>query len=169
MRTTTFTKEHLERVKRDFPKLEFGRDRVTSDETDPKDAVPYNCIAWAANDQLQWWEYDPDGELGFQTYWPQGLAGSDDIASWIKAFESKELGYKRTSTNNAQYEPGIEKIAIYAKGRKATHVARQIGRNRWTSKLGFGFDIEHRTLHSLTGYVRHEYGRIARVLWRRRR
>ena len=85
------------------------------------------------------------------------------MASWIKLFESKELGYKRTKS--AKHEQGFEKIAIYARGREATHVARQLGKHRWTSKLGFGHDIEHRTLDSLVGHLL--YGDVVRILKRK--
>jgi hypothetical protein len=169
MTITTFTKEHLERLRRSsFPKLRFGDDRVTSDETDYTDPVPYNCIALAANDKTRWWQYDPKGEAGFKTYWPDSVEviGEVTLATWVKIFE-KELGYKRTK--KATYEPGFEKVAIYANKSEPTHVARQVGKRRWLSKLGSGHDIEHATLASLAGHSHHEYGEVVRILKRKRK
>lgn len=166
MTTITFTKDHLEELRKSFPKLRYGDDRVTSDRTPETDPTPYNCIAWAAGDDGKWWEYDPDGELGFKVFWPEAVSTDSTIASWVKVFETG-LGYKLTQNSN--YERGFEKVAIYAKGSTPTHVARQIGKNRWTSKLGFGHDIEHRTLHCLSGHSPEEYGDVVRVLKRKLR
>ena len=164
MTTTTFTKEHLEKLRNSFPKLRYGHDRVTSDRTPETDPTPYNCIAWAAGDSARWWEYDPEGDLGFEVYWPQNITDDNTTSSWVKVFET-ELGY--TLTKNSKYERGFEKIAIYAKGKTPTHVARQIGNKKWTSKLGFGYDIEHGNLHCLSGHTDSEYGDVVKLLKRK--
>lgn len=72
-------------------------------------------------------------------------------------------------TDNGRYERGFEKIAIYAKDGKPTHVARQIGADRWTSKLGRGVDIEHDNLERLAGDSNSEYGSVVKFLVRRKR
>jgi hypothetical protein len=59
-------------------------------------------------------------------------------------------------------EPGFEKIAIYAKNRVPTHVARQIGTGEWTSKCGRLEDITH-VPQGLEGS---EYGEVAVALRR---
>jgi hypothetical protein len=61
-------------------------------------------------------------------------------------------------------EPGLEKIAIFAKGGRPTHAARQLGSGRWTSKLGRAEDIEH-DLRALEGEA---YGAVAFFLQRPR-
>jgi hypothetical protein len=165
MTISTFTKEHLETLRRgSFPKLRVGKDKVTSDKTPPKSPRPYNCVAWAAHDDTIWWEYDPEEIAGFKTYWPSGLTEDGSVESWVKMFES-EFNYKKAT--NGRYERGFEKIAIYGMDKKATHVARQVGKNRWISKLGFNYDIEHRTLECLCTHSDNGYGDVVQFLKRR--
>jgi len=119
----------------------------------------------------EWWEYDPAGDFGFKTYWPTHLSDSETVDGWVELFRS-ERGYERSSPSDVRYEPGIEKIAIYGVIEDntwiANHVARQVGRDKWTSKLGDGHDIEHRTLECLAGYDSGEYGAIVVILRRRK-
>jgi hypothetical protein len=137
-----------------------------SPETDPANSeVLYNCIALAAHDEKRWWQYDPDGDAGFETYWPEKVKviGEVTVSTWIKLFEY--LGFKRVKS--ARYEVGFEKVAIYAKGKEPTHVARQVGKHKWISKLGYGHDIQHRTLESLSGRTLDEYGGVVKILRRK--
>jgi hypothetical protein len=53
----------------------------------------------------------------------------------------KHHGFERC--NNGDLEDGYEKIAIYTKGRKFCHVARQVPDGRWESKLGTLDDVIH--------------------------
>ena len=46
-------------------------------------------------------------------------------------------------------ETNFEKVAIYTKGSKPTHMARQLENGKWTSKLGSDEDLEHHTLEGL--------------------
>ncbi len=39
----------------------------------------YNCMAWAAGDDLAWWEPDPMGNY----YWPDGVEWSDCTRSTL--------------------------------------------------------------------------------------
>jgi len=55
-------------------------------------------------------------------------------------------------------EVGIEKIALYADGGEYMHAARQIETGKWTSKIGFGEDIEHDTPADLAGPA---FGQVA--------
>ena len=121
----------------DFPKLEDEGYSPTSPVT-----PDYNCIAWAACDDQRWWW--PDAFM--QYYWPPTAPRKESIDAFIYAFST--LGYE--VCDNSSYEPGKDKIALYALGEKPTHAARQIPSGLWTSKLGGNIDIEH-TLEGLAG------------------
>ena len=135
-----------------FPNLAGGY-RITSPET-----PSYNCIAWAASDTGHWWW--PTALRGY--YWPAEAPRSGSIRDFIAAFG--KLGYE--PVENAELEEGIEKIAIYADEQgDPTHMARQLGSGKWTSKLGESEDIEHGDVASLEGDC---YGKVVRILKRRR-
>jgi hypothetical protein len=59
-------------------------------------------------------------------------------------------------------ETGLEKVAIFAKGETALHVARQLPSGKWTSKIGRWEDIEHDLL-ALEG---ERYGEVAQIMQR---
>ena len=135
----------------DFPGREGTQFAVTSHAS-----MDYNCIAWAAGDDSQWWEPHPLA----QCHWPQEAPRESDIESWTAAFRS--LGYG--ACGRERFERGWEKVAIFATpAGEPTHAARQLPNGRWTSKLGPAQDIEHE-LRALEGA---EYGHVA-VLLRRR-
>jgi len=115
----------------------------------------YNCIAWAAGDTERWWW------PSLYSYWPQELPRMETIANFIAAFE--RLGYQVTV--NAGLEPNYEKVALYAKDSVPTHMARQLTSGDWTSKLGRGVDIKHKTLN---GVECDEYGQVVQILRRQR-
>ena len=100
----------------------------------------YNCIAWACGlDDCQLWP-DSDHE------WPEDLPQEESLDSIAALFERD--GYLRCE--GPDLEPGIEKVAIYARGTHPTHVARQLESGRWASKLGYnGLDIEHNDLSNV--------------------
>jgi hypothetical protein len=115
-----------------FPNLNRLNHHVTS----PAD-IRYNCAAWAAGDNGKWWDR-------FQ-YWPEGAPRSDDVSAAQAAFVS--VGF--TPCSDGKNEGRIEKIAIYHKNGRWTHVARQLPDGQWTSKLGRAQDICHRTVAAL--------------------
>ncbi len=96
----------------------------------------YNCIAWAAEDDVRWWWPHP---LGF-SYWPFYPAGVPSIENFISAYAT--LGYERCE--HERLESGFKKIAVYwDEAHEVTHAARQLESGLWTSKLGESFDIQH--------------------------
>lgn len=109
-------------------------------ETSPIDPT-YNCIAWAADDQDNWWW--PSGSP--DDYWPPGVPLQITLAAFVQAYGT--LGYVPCA--DGALEIGFEKIAIYATGRPGQwvpqHAARQLPNGCWTSKLGSYEDIEHMT------------------------
>ena len=124
----TFTEEEHREVKGYFPSLVDDTFKITSPRT-----TDYNCIAWAAGDQENWWW--PDG----MNYWPEGLPLDDSIDNFVKAFQG--LGYE--TCESSEPEDGYEKVVIYAAGNRTKHMARQLEDGLWTSKLGQQFDIRH--------------------------
>ena len=144
----------LERYKEALlPNLNRGEYRVTSPES-----TRYNCIAWAAGDDTDWWWPDPDTD----SYWPAAAPFEETLASFRAVFES--LGYRECAT--AELEPGFEKVAIFAKDGRPMHAARQLPNGNWTSKLGEWQDIEHQSLNAV-GSDASIYGNVALLLRRR--
>jgi hypothetical protein len=156
-----FRTADIERLRRRFPKLTIGNSRPTS-PAEPE----YNCIAWAAGDDTIWWEYDRSNSSRGKVYWPPEIQEGHTIESWEKVFEL-EGNYRRCRKQDGTFRWGIEKIAIYEKNGVPTHVARQSASGKWTSKLGKGIDIEHKSLDYLIGFVGSEYGEV-RVYMERR-
>lgn len=117
------------------PNLDLSTCSETSGQTDA-----YNCIAWAADRQDQWFWPNAD-----DAYWPDHIPATETVDAFVRLFES--LGY--TKCENTAYEPQYGKIVIYAKDGRPTHAARQLDDEGWTSKLGRLEDITHKTLESL--------------------
>jgi hypothetical protein len=76
---------------------------------------------------------------------------------------------------NAELEPGFEKIAIYhneySPDCPVSHVARQQSDGTWTSKLGPDEDIEHNSPVALEGntlFFPNAYGKVALIMRRMR-
>lgn len=139
-------------IEKSFPKLLNAGYSITSPES-----VEYNCIAWAVGDTEAWWWPDPQ----HQYFWPPEIPRIEKPEAFVRAYEM--LGY--SVCNNAAYEEGYEKIAIYIDTNgKPTHTARQLDSGLWTSKLGSAEDIEH----ALDGLVGSTYGTIAIILKRSR-
>jgi hypothetical protein len=132
-----------------FPGLGNCRWGLTSPE-----AVTYNCVSWAVEDERRrWWEPTPS------FYWPPGVAREYSIEAYKAAFELS--GY--TECHNAAHEPGLQKIALYAVDSEPQHAARQLSDGTWTSKIGIADDIMHETLEALEGS---DYGRVVLVMQR---
>jgi len=111
--------------------------KQTSPET-----CDYNCIAWAYGRSDKWFEPDKDCNL----FWP--ISQRDyTIPVYVKLFES--IGY--VCCDDASFEGGFIKIALYTKSGIPTHAARQLPTGKWTSKLGSNIDIEHNTPEVLNG------------------
>ena len=135
--------------------------RRTSDPT-----WDYNCIAHAAGEDDRWWWPDPTGGA----YWPNGVACEVTLEAFEEAYAT--IGYE--SCADGDFEPGFEKIVLYAKGGSPTHAARQLvagtSAGNWTSKLGREIDVEHDSPHALVKEhpaLQNEYGDPLRYLRRR--
>jgi hypothetical protein len=136
-----------------FPALQNSGYRITSPAS-----RDYNCIAWAAGDDLRWWWPDPDPDND-AVYWPAGVVREETLAAFVAAYAT--LGYVPCA--NEELEAGFEKMALFAQPAGApTHAARQLPTGRWTSKLGLLEDIDH-SLHDLAG---ERYGAVAQILIR---
>jgi hypothetical protein len=127
----------------------------------------YNCIAWAANDILNWWDPTSGSHFGREHYWPPGAPKKWSVAAYAAAFAT--LGYE--DSGNGFLEPGVEKIALFAVEVRAnvfeaTHAARQLVDGTWTSKLGDYEDIIHM---NVTDVCCPEYGKVVRFLKRPRK
>ncbi|MBD2434850.1 MAG: hypothetical protein C4323_03740 [Mastigocladus sp. ERB_26_2] len=139
-------------IERDYPNLITHGYKLTSADT-----PDYNCVAWAAEDDQNWWWPDTQG----LHYWPPGVPREETIEAFKQAFQT--LGYEVCEDHGL--EEGFQKIAIYANSNKVpTHVARQLPSGKWTSKLGQDEDIEHNNLQGLTGQP--GYGEIAYIMKR---
>jgi hypothetical protein len=134
-----------------FPNLALTGYTISSPAT-----FVYNCIAWAAGFNDDWWWPDP---MGVST-WPKSARREETVAAFEEAFQS--LGYVSGSDNSL--EPGFEKVAIYALNGAPKHAARQLPSGRWTSKLGELEDVEH-ALDGLNGVW---YGTVVSILKRSR-
>ena len=138
--------KHLKKSHK-FPKLSKTKNKVTSDSD-----TSYNCIAYAAGitTKKYWPTFHPD------YYWPPGLPKIETIETLIRFYET--LGYKIVDDGSGgNYKEGFEKLAIFAVRGAPKHAAIQVGPNRWSSKLGNWYDIEH-TIGAVSGG---DYGEIA--------
>jgi len=134
--------EHL------FPNLAADGCEVTSPAS-----LDYNCIAWAAGENHRWWWPDEDA------YWPEGVPlRSETVEAFVQAFAA--IGYQ--PCDRATSIPGTEKVALYARGGRVTHAARQLANGKWSSKLGADVDLEH----ALDGLEGAQYGKVVQVLAR---
>jgi hypothetical protein len=129
----------------EFPNSDYDKFNITSNK-DRK----YNCVAWAAGSSDKWW-WPVEG-----AYWPLNARREISINAFVEMFEM--LGYELCKNEN--FEIGFEKIIIYASNDKPTHVSRQISEEKWTSKLGESFDIQH-TINSMANGL---YGNIVRFM-----
>ena len=103
----------------------------------------YNCVAWAAGDDTDWWSYFPED------YWPEWAPRSPEAEALAQVFTG--LGY--TICDSEEKEDGYDKVALYALDGEWQHAAKQLDDGRWTSKLGRFEDITHPSPQDLTGEV----------------
>jgi hypothetical protein len=137
----------------DFPYLATNGYKLTSSDT-----IDYNCVAWAAEDDENWWW--PDAENIH--YWPPNIPRKETLEAFQQAYQT--LGYE--TCQNKAFEEGFQKIAIYADSNKVPkHVARQLSSGKWTSKLGQDEDIEHDNLQGLSGQP--GYSEVACIMKRK--
>ena len=136
------TSERIPKEREDtFPNLSVSGYCKTSEEADW-----YNCIAYAAKKQDEWW--DPFS-IGNGYYWPDGLERNAEVETFVKLYTITG-GY--TKCDSPDFEAGFEKIALYTgEDGTVTHAARQLADGTWTSKLGDWEDISHKTLEGLAG------------------
>lgn len=143
-----YAKDHLEKQ---FPHLSDEDYTVTSPDT-----IDYNCVAWAAKTEDEWWWPDASG----QEYWPKGVAREETLSAFIDAFRT--LGYE--VCDSALLESDFQKLAIYANiDGVPRHVARQLANGEWTSKIGQYEDIQHKSLKALEGESP-AYGKVIQVM-----
>lgn len=137
-----------ENLKDIFAGLSHNYYRITSDEDSD-----YNCIAWAAESNQEWWWPDKD------SYWPPDAPFEETIEAFVATFET--LGY--ALCQDGTYEEGFIKIAIFSdKDGFPTHAARQLCDGIWTSKCGELEDIDH-DINALNG-PDPAYGYIVRFM-----
>lgn len=119
-----------------FPNLRNGQGyKETSKRTDE-----YNCIAFAADDEENWWWPDEN------SFWPAGIPRVVSLEAFIQAYQTRNYEPCEDET----LEDGFEKVVIYvAPTGKPTHAAKQLHSGIWKSKLGKGWDIEHDTIHGI--------------------
>ena len=135
-----------------FPRLSTTAFEITSARD-----TRYNCIAWAAGDTQRWWW---PGEAQF-SFWPAGVERVESITSFVEAFAT--LGYALSPSG--VHNPDFEKVAIFASSDGIpTHMARQLPKGSWTSKLGTLEDITHVDVSGVAGA---DYGEVVAFLQRR--
>lgn len=117
----------------------------------------YNCIAFAADIQDQWWWPDANGDCE----WPPGVKREVTLERFIEAYGTR--GYKKCWFSLCQRR--FERIAIYTLNGIPTHAAKQLPDGRWKSKLGPWEDIEHKTIKAVEEYI---YGKAVVYMKRRR-
>ena len=140
-----------------FPNLKPGEYEVRSPT-----AVRYNCIAWAAGHDDQWWE-PSSGDNDY--FWPDdpSVPNTDTIAAAIAVF--RWIGYEDCAITNISPEPGYEKVAIYGGDEAFTHAAKLTDEG-WSSKIGPFQDIVHKTLDSLAGGG-DSFGKVVAIMRRK--
>lgn len=143
------------RLESEFSSLDEHNYDVTSPQT-----TSYNCIAWAAGDDVSWWW--PDQMNAY--HWPDEVPREETLEAFIKAF--KTLGYRHCE--DGELEDRYEKIAIYAQpiSLKPEHAARQLPDGTWSSKMGTDHDIMHKRPENISGKW---YGIPAKFMRRSRR
>jgi hypothetical protein len=137
----------------DFPNLISDSYEITSDPT-----PEYNCIAYAAGDQENWWWPDLS-----DSYWPKDAPRKECIDAFIQAYWQSG---KYEPCDDGSLEAGYEKVAIYCNKDGPSHAAWQRDDGNWSSKLGPDEDIRHDTLERLNGDL---YGEPIKFLRRPRK
>ena len=141
----------------EFPDLNSDNCEIASKAT-----RRYNCVAWAAGDNLRNWWPDPMG-VGF---WPHSVSRKVTVEAFIAAYTTRR--YRLCYDGSLQ--DGIEKVALFGKDQGGTivptHAALQLESGEWTSKLGPFEDVRHAKVEDVSGPV---YGSVICFLSRPRR
>ncbi len=124
----------------EFPNLNPGNFRPTSPIN-----RNYNCIAWAAEVDDEFWWPSPAPDAA----WPKDVPQEESIPAFIAAYAT--LGYE--VCQDGLHENDYQKVAVYALNGIPTHAARSLANGKWTSKLGRNIDIEHDDLDCVNGPV----------------
>lgn len=132
-------------IDEEFPNIDY---RITSEQDNL-----YNCVAWAAGFNNDWWSHLED----YRWIGERGPAIGNLVSLFIT------LGYEECESDSPDTD--YTKVALYAKDGNWTHVSRQLPEGTWTSKLGELEDIEHRSLNDLSGDF---YGEVHCIMRRRR-
>ncbi|WP_424664073.1 DUF7689 domain-containing protein [Candidatus Binatus sp.] len=139
----------------DFPNLNNEFEKTSCD------TIFYNCIAWTVGDTTKRWWPDPFAQL----HWPDKIERIAKVKNFVEMY-ANHGGY--TECDDGSLEPGIEKVAIYARGQMQAvkHAAWQLDDGTWSSKLGPLEDINHKTPENLTSKL---YGEPVKFLKRERK
>jgi hypothetical protein len=148
-----------------FSPFEFPRLAADSYAKSSEASWVYNCIAWAANDDKNWWW--PFGEANAkEAFWPSRAPKKLTLHAFTAAFKTR--GYaicKISDLKSPSLEEGYDKIAIYALNDRPTHAARQLQSGKWTHKMGPDIDLETTALTAVEGP---QYGYVVRIMRRKR-
>jgi hypothetical protein len=107
----------------------------------------YNCIAWAADDTVNWWWPDASSSRA-NGYWPDGVPEHETMPAFVAAYGTR--GYKPCP--DGRFEFAWERVVTYCdQSGTPTHAARQRDDGAWTSKLGALWDIRHATPRGVEG------------------
>jgi len=135
----------------DFPRLESLGYEETSSPTDE-----YNCLAFAAGIDDEWWEPN-------RGVWPEGIGEEDSLANLIEVY--RRYGYECCA--DGKLEAGYYKIVLYGIEHGGytsyEHAARLGNDGRWYSKLGPDEDIAHASIEAVEGPL---YGRALQYMRR---
>ena len=138
----------LQLIRQDLPDF---RDEQLVSPADPN----YNCLAWALNCNSKMFDE------GKGCFWPWTHLDANTVEGWCGVLSIHGF----SDCDNAKFEVGIEKVAIYEDANGVSHAARMDQTGKWKSKLGaFGPDIDHDDLPCLLPL----YGNVVRIMQRRR-
>jgi hypothetical protein len=140
---------HKEGWSRSFPNL--GKEWEILAPATPK----YNCISHTIGVYHRW-------------EWPHKPGKDATVADFDQLYG--KYGYRRISTLDYSFDPRVQKIVLYGVQKGGTwaptHGARMLADGTWTSKLGKGPLIRHKTPDSVNG---EGYGRPIAVYIRVKR
>jgi hypothetical protein len=120
-----------------------------------KSTTDYNCVGFAAADYLWWHPQQQD-----EHFWPEGVPRDFWAKTYVQALAT--VHFEVCPIQSPAIEDGYEKIVIYHRGSKFSHVAVIAGPALWKSKLGEFEDIEHAAAARKMG----EYGLVFKYLRR---
>ena len=126
-----------------FPGLRGQSYQITSPRDDR-----YNCIAFAAGDDQNWWWPDSAGKM-------HGLQVLLGPRRW-RSSAKRSRRWVMSSAATIGWNPAMRKSRCLRWLGLPKHACRQLPNGRWASKLGRSEDIEH-ALHDLTGTA---YGKV---------